>query len=66
MFLVETGLCREIESLDMLIRQMKTWETNMESELTINQRVFEKTKKDQKKLTHDKRFLVTFERSEAI
>lgn len=53
------GMCNEVEALDLLIHQMKKWETDMESELTINQRVYEKTKKDQQALAQGKRFLVT-------
>lgn len=51
-------MCNEVEALDLLIHQMKKWEEDMESELTINQRVFEKTKKDQHALLQDKRFWV--------
>ncbi|KAK4873726.1 hypothetical protein RN001_013086 [Aquatica leii] len=48
------------ESLNLLINQMKSWEEEMESDLTINQRVYEKTQKDRRQLATEKRQLDAF------
>lgn len=41
--------------MNLLAQQLTQWEENVESEITINQRVSEKTKKDKMKLMEEKR-----------
>lgn len=51
----EIELRKEIDSLNLLVQQMSSWEDDIESELKLNQRMFEKTKKDKAKLAEEKR-----------
>lgn len=51
-------LRKEIKSMDLLLYQMSTWAKDMESELLVNQRMSEKTRKDKVKLADEKRELV--------
>ncbi|KAI4455957.1 coiled-coil domain-containing protein 40 [Holotrichia oblita] len=51
----EIELRKEIDSLNLLVQQMSSWEGDIESELKLNQRMFEKTKKDKAKLAEEKR-----------
>lgn len=48
----------ELESLNLLIYQMSQWESDIESDLLIHQRMSEKTRKDKIKLADGKRQLV--------
>lgn len=48
----------EMESLNLLIYQMSRWESDIESNLLIHQRMSEKTRKDKIKLADEKRQLV--------
>lgn len=48
-------LQNEIESTNLLTHQMKQWEDYVESELMVNQRMSEKTRKDKIKLAEEKR-----------
>lgn len=41
--------------MNLLAHQLSQWEDNVESEITINQRISEKTKKDKMKLMEEKR-----------
>lgn len=49
-----------MESMNLLVQQMVQWETDIESELMVNQRISEKTKKDKLKLAERKREQVCF------
>ncbi|GJQ86909.1 hypothetical protein Trydic_g11780 [Trypoxylus dichotomus] len=51
----EIELRKETDSVNLLVKQMSSWEADVESELKVSQRVFEKTKKDKIKLTEEKR-----------
>ncbi|XP_018330107.1 coiled-coil domain-containing protein 40 isoform X2 [Agrilus planipennis] len=51
----EIGLRRELEAVDLLHQQMSTWEETVESELAVNQRIFEKSRKDKLKAAAEKR-----------
>lgn len=51
-------LRNEIKQMDLLLHQMTTWANEMESDLLVNQRMSEKTRKDKIKLADDKRELV--------
>ncbi|KAK5641501.1 hypothetical protein RI129_010048 [Pyrocoelia pectoralis] len=55
----ELRLRTEVESMNLLVQQMKNLEEDTESELIINQRVFEKSKKDKSQLIEEKRQLDT-------
>lgn len=54
-FFLEIQLRNEMESLNLLSHQLSQWEDNVESEIIINQRISEKTKKDKIKLIEEKR-----------
>lgn len=45
----------EVESMNLLAHQLTQWEEYVESEIIINQRISEKTKKDKIKLMNEKR-----------
>ncbi|KAJ8973510.1 hypothetical protein NQ317_000438 [Molorchus minor] len=45
----------EIEAVNFLIRQLNEWENNIESNISVNQRIAEKTKKDNLQLSEEKR-----------
>ncbi|CAG9764017.1 unnamed protein product [Ceutorhynchus assimilis] len=45
----------EINSVNLLINQVSEWETNIESNITVNRRIAEKTRKDQLKLAEEKK-----------
>nr|CAD7396560.1 unnamed protein product [Timema cristinae] len=51
----EEELRSELESLMLLEKQFSDWEKDMESDLTVSQRISEKTKVDKKQLADDKR-----------
>lgn len=57
---LEIVLRNEVESMNLLVQQMVKWETDMESELTVNQRMSEKSKKEKLKLAEEKRAQVIF------
>lgn len=54
-FILEIQLRNELESMNLLTQQLTQWEETVESEITINQRISEKTKKDKMKLIEEKR-----------
>lgn len=51
----EIQLRKEMDSVNLLVQQMSSWEGDIESELKVNQRMFERTKKDKTKLAEEKR-----------
>ncbi|XP_022900304.2 coiled-coil domain-containing protein 40 [Onthophagus taurus] len=53
----EIELRKEVESVHLLMNQMQEWETDIESELKTNQRIFDKTRKDKLKFAEEKREL---------
>lgn len=44
-----------MDTVNLLVQQMTSWEQDVESELKVNQRIFEKTKKDKTKIAEEKR-----------
>ncbi|XP_030767006.1 coiled-coil domain-containing protein 40 [Sitophilus oryzae] len=48
-------LQNEINSINLLISQVSQWESKIESNLVVNQRIAEKTRKDNLKLAEEKR-----------
>ncbi|KAJ8930557.1 hypothetical protein NQ314_016638 [Rhamnusium bicolor] len=57
-FMVENSnreLQSEIEAINFLIRQMSEWEKKLEGEITVNQRVAEKTRKDHLQFSEEKK-----------
>ncbi|XP_971171.2 coiled-coil domain-containing protein 40 [Tribolium castaneum] len=51
----ELELRNEIEATNLLVHQISEWEENLESDLTVKKRVFEKSRKEKLKLLEDKR-----------
>ncbi|KAF5290868.1 hypothetical protein FQR65_LT11507 [Abscondita terminalis] len=56
----ELHLQTEVESLNLMLNQMTSWENEMESDLTVKQRVYEKTQKERRRLVTEKRELDAF------
>ncbi|XP_066154408.1 coiled-coil domain-containing protein 40-like [Euwallacea fornicatus] len=48
-------LQNEINSVNLLINQVSQWESRIESNITVNQRIAEKTRKDNLRLSEEKR-----------
>lgn len=57
---LEMELGSEIKSMDLLLYKMTSWMQEMESDLLVNQRMSEKTRRDKIKLADEKRELVRF------
>lgn len=58
LFQSEKTVCElrgELEATNLLVQQMTEWETRIESNITVNQRIAEKTRKDNTKLAVEKR-----------
>lgn len=51
----EIQLRNEVEAVNFLLHQMGEWEDDVEGEMMVNQRIFEKTRKDKLKLAEEKR-----------
>ena len=58
LFVKEMVLAQEFKKLSTIEKQMEEWEKEMESELTISQRISEKTAADKIKLVDEKRKMV--------
>lgn len=58
MLLSEMDLMAELQRLSSLEKQMEKWEKEIESELTVTQRISEKTMYDKNKLIEEKRKMV--------
>lgn len=54
----EKELQNEIEAMNLLIKQITEWESKMESDIVINKRISEKTRKDHLRLAEEKKFQV--------
>lgn len=52
----EKELQNEIEAMNLLIKQITEWESKMESDIVINKRISEKTRKDHLRLAEEKSF----------
>ena len=45
----------DVDSINLLLQHLKKWEENVESDLLVNQRLYEKTKKDKRQLVQQKK-----------
>lgn len=57
-FFLEMDMIAELQKLSALEKQMEKWGKDIESELTISQRISEKTVQDKNKLIEEKRKMV--------
>jgi DNA repair exonuclease SbcCD ATPase subunit len=51
----ERELRNEVEGTNLLVQQMSQWEDNLESDITVKKRIYEKSRKDKMKLLEEKR-----------